>query len=169
MTSRRPLLFRSCLPAPAWSKVEVKVMPVAGGVSMLVGEGGNIGLTAGKDGVFLVDDQFAPLLPKIRTAGKSLSDRPIRFVLNTHFRSDRTGSNAALGESGAVILARDMLVGVRNRVKALVAQGKTLEQILAAKPSAPWDATYSTPDLTPDFFVGFVYRSLTEAKGAGSR
>src|SRR5215813_2821513 len=83
-----------------WSKVEVKVIPVAGGVSMLVGEGGNIGVTSGKDGIFLIDDQFEPLLPKIRTAVKTLGDGPIRFIVNTHFHGDHTSNNAKLYESG---------------------------------------------------------------------
>ena len=281
-----------------WSKVEVKVVPVAGGVSMLVGEGGNIAVTTGKDGVFLVDDQFAPLLPKIRTAVKTLGDGPIRFVVNTHFHGDHTGSNAQLGEAGAVIVAqenvrkrlgvervnsrtrertppappaawplvtyadgvtlylngdelevthvarahtdgdsivrfrkanvvhmgdtffngnypfidvdsggsidgviaaadrvlasidagtklipghgplgtkadlqtyREMLAGIRDRVKALIAQGKTLDQVIAARPTAQWDATWGKGFMKPDLFVGIVHRSLTEPKSSGPR
>jgi len=280
------------------SKVEVKVVPVAGGVSMLVGSGGNMGVTTGKDGTFLVDDEFAPLLPKIRAAVKTLGDQPIRFVLNTHFHGDHTGSNAPLAESGVVIVAhdnvrkrlglerlnprtgerappsppaalplitfaegvtfhlngddlevthvaaahtdgdsvirfrkanvvhmgdtffngmypfididsggsidgmiaaterilptldgstkiipghgplgtradlqafRDMLAGIRDRVKALVAQKKTLEQVTAAKPSAQWDEKWGKGFLGPDMFVSFVYRSLTEPKPAGTK
>jgi glyoxylase-like metal-dependent hydrolase (beta-lactamase superfamily II) len=283
---------------PDWSKIEVKVVPVAGGVSMLVGQGGNIGVTTGKDGTFLIDDQFAQLLPKIKAAVKTLGDQPIRFVVNTHFHGDHTGSNAPLGESGVVIVAqdnvrkrlglervdrdtkekippkppsawplitfadsvafhlngddvdvihvatahtdgdaiirfqkanvihmgdtffngmypfidldsggsidgiiaaadkglslsdaatkiipghgplgtkadlqkyRDVLAGVRDRVKTLVAQGKTLEQVSAAKPTAQWDATWGKGFMKPDMFVSFVYRSLTEKKPAGPR
>ena len=276
---------------PDWSKVEVKVVPVAGGVSMLVGQGGNIGVTSGKDGIFIIDDQFEPLLPKIRAAVKTLGDGPIRFVVNTHFHGDHTGSNAKLYESGAVIIAqenvrkrlgmerinpntkertppkppeawplvtyasgvnlylngdelevihmarahtdgdsvirfkkanvvhmgdtffngiypfidvdaggsidgiiaaadkvlamvddktkiipghgalgtkadlqtyRNVMAGIRDRVKALIAQGKTLDQIVAAKPSAQWDATWGKGFLGPDVFLSFVHRSLTE-------
>ena len=282
---------------PDWSKVEVKVVPVAGGVSMLVGQGGNIGVTTGKDGTFLIDDQFAPLLPKIRAAVKTLGDQPIRFVVNTHFHGDHTGSNALLGESGVVIVAQDnvrrrlglervdpgtkqktppkppaawplitfadsvafhlngddvdvihvpaahtdgdsiirfkkanvihmgdtffngnypfidvdsggsidgviaaadralslsdagtklipghgplgtkadlqtyrnLLATVRDRVKALVSQGKTLDEIVAAKPTAQWDATWGKGFMGPDVFVSFVHRSLTE-KPAGTK
>ena len=302
---RRSLLLSSLLVSSValaqdqdLSKVEVKVVPVAGGVSMLVGSGGNMGVTTGKDGTFLVDDEFAPLLPKIRAAVKTLGDQPIRFVLNTHFHGDHTGSNAPLAESGVVIVAhdnvrkrlglerlnprtgerappsppaalplitfaegvtfhlngddlevthvaaahtdgdsvirfrkanvvhmgdtffngmypfididsggsidgmiaaaerilptldgstkiipghgplgtradlqafRDMLAGIRDRVKALVAQRKTLEQVTAAKPSAQWDDKWGKGFLGPDMFVSFVYRSLTEPKPAGTR
>ena len=281
-----------------WSKVELKVLPVAGGVSVLVGAGGNIAVTTGKDGVFLVDDQFAPLFPKIRAAVKTLGDGPIRFVVNTHFHGDHTGNNAQLGEAGAVILAqenvrkrlgmergnsrtgertppappaawplvtyadgvtlylngdelevthvarahtdgdsivrfrkanvvhmgdtffkgsypfidvdsggsidgviaaadrvlasidagtklipghgplgtkadlqtyREMLAGIRDRVKALIAQGKTLDQVIAARPTAQWDATWGGGFMKPDIFVGFVHRSLTEPKSSGPR
>ena len=282
---------------PDWSKVEVKVVPVAGGVSMLVGQGGNIGVTSGKDGIFLVDDQFEPLLPKIRAAVKTLGDGPIRFVVNTHFHGDHTGSNAKLHEAGAVIIAqenvrkrlgmeridrdtkertppkppeawplityadgvalylngdelevthvarahtdgdsvirfkkanvihmgdtffngfypfidvdsggsvdgmiaaadkvlsiaddrtkiipghgplgskadlqtyRNVLAGIRNKVKGLVAQGKTLDQVVAAKPTSQWDATWGKGFMKPDVFVSFVHRSLTE-KPAGTK
>jgi len=280
-----------------FSKVEVKVIPVAGGVSMLVGEGGNIGVTTGKDGIFIIDDQFEPLLPKIRAALKTLADGPVRFVVNTHFHGDHTGGNAKLREAGAVIIAqenvrkrlgmeridretnktippkppeswplvtyvngvnlylngdelevthvapahtdgdsfirfkkanvvhmgdlffnggypfidvdgggsvngaiaavdqvlattddktkiipghgplankadlqtyRGMLVAVRDRVKALIAQGKTLDQIVAAKPTAQWDAKWGKEFMPPDVFVSFGHRSLTE-KPAGTK
>ncbi len=282
---------------PDWSKVEVKIVPVAGGVSMLVGQGGNIGVTSGKDGIFLIDDQFEPLLPKIRAAVKTLGDGPIRFVVNTHFHGDHTGSNAKLHEAGAVIIAqenvrkrlgmervdrdtkekippkppeawplityadgvalylngdelevthvarahtdgdsvirfkkanvihmgdtffngmypfidvdsggsvdgmiaaadrvlsiaddktkiipghgplgskadlqsyRNVLAGIRDKVKALVAQGKTLDQVVATKPTAQWDATWGKGFMKPDVFASFVYRSLTE-KPAGTK
>ena len=280
-----------------WAKIEVKVVPVAGGVSMLVGEGGNIGVTTGKDGIFIIDDQFEPLLPKIRAALKTLGDGPVRFVVNTHFHGDHTGSNARLKEAGAVIIAqenvrkrlgmerldretgktippkppeawplvtyangvnlylngdelevthvarahtdgdsiirfkkanvvhmgdtffnggypfidvdsggsidgaiaavdqvlasiddktkiipghgplgnkadlqayRSMLASTRDRVKALIAQGKTLDQIVSAKPTAQWDARWGKEFMGPDVFVSFVHRSLTE-KPAGTR
>ncbi|HEY1907683.1 MAG TPA: MBL fold metallo-hydrolase, partial [Myxococcaceae bacterium] len=116
-----------------WSKVEVKVVPVAGGVSMLVGQGGNIGVTTGKDGTFLIDDQFAQLLPKIKAAVKTLGDQPIRFVVNTHFHGDHTGSNAPLGESGVVIVAHD---NVRKRLGMERIDRDSKEKIPPKPPSA---------------------------------
>ena len=96
-----------------FSKVQIKVTKVAGTVYMLEGAGGNIGVSVGEDGVVLVDDQFAPLAPKIREALKGITDKPIRFVLNTHFHGDHTGGNAQFG-SEAPIIAQE---NVRKRLK----------------------------------------------------
>src|SRR5438132_606123 len=78
---------------PDFDKVEIKVIPVAGSIYMLKGAGGNIAVSAGEDGLVVVDDQFAPLAAKIRAAMKSISDKPVRFVLNTHWHGDHTGGN----------------------------------------------------------------------------
>ena len=77
-----------------FSKVEVKATKVAGNVYVLTGSGGNIGATVGDDGVAIVDDQFAPLAPKIQAALRQLSPKPVRFVINTHWHGDHTGGNA---------------------------------------------------------------------------
>jgi cyclase len=90
-----------------FSKVEVKTVPVAGSVSMLQGSGGNIAVLVGPDGVLIVDDEYAPLVPKIKAAVAKLSPKPIRFVVNTHWHGDHTGGNALLGTDGAVIVAQD--------------------------------------------------------------
>src|SRR5687767_10170280 len=86
-----------------WSKVEVKTAQLAPGVWMLEGAGGNIGISAGADGVFLVDDQYAPLTDKIRAAVAAISAKPLRFVLNTHWHGDHTGGNENLGKAGVLI------------------------------------------------------------------
>src|SRR5438046_7935672 len=90
------------MPGVAWaqqdfSKVEIKATKVAGNVYMLEGSGGNIGVSVGEDGIVIVDDQFAPLAPKIKAALKELTDKPLRFVLNTHFHGDHSGGNAQFG------------------------------------------------------------------------
>jgi cyclase len=92
---------------PDFTKVEITTVPVAGSVSMLVGFGGNIGISVGPDGAFLVDDQYAPLTPKIKAAVAALGNPPLRFVLNTHWHGDHTGGNENVGEAGAVIVAHD--------------------------------------------------------------
>ena len=91
-------------PQRDWSKVEIKATHVAGPVHMLEGLGGNIGVCAGPDGVFLIDDQFAPLTEKIVAAVAKISDRPIRFVLNTHWHGDHTGGNENFGKAGVPIV-----------------------------------------------------------------
>lgn len=284
-----------CLTAPPLAAqagldtVQIRTQRLAAGVHMLTGSGGNIGLSAGADGAFLVDDQYAPLTPKILAAIKSITDRPLRFVLNTHWHFDHTGGNENVGKAGALIVAHenvrvrmsteqfiaalnrrepaspavalpvvtfteavtfhlngdsiraihvppahtdgdaivhftranvlhlgdvffngrypfvdvssggsfegvisavatalrmsnadtkiipghgalatradlqtyhDVLAGVRDRIRPMIARGMTKEQVIAAKPTAQWDATWGTGFIGPDMFVGIVYESL---------
>ncbi|MGH7530160.1 MAG: MBL fold metallo-hydrolase [Gemmatimonadales bacterium] len=107
-------------PGSSWAQqnfdtVQVRSERVAEGVYMLRGAGGNIGLSIGADAVFVVDDQYAPLTPKIRAAIAALTDRPVRFVLNTHWHGDHTGGNEAMGKAGALLVAHD---NVRRRMSA---------------------------------------------------
>src|SRR5215212_7119519 len=67
-----------------FSKVEIKVTKVAGTVYMLTGAGGNVGVSVGDDGIVVIDDQFAPLAPKVEAALKAITDKPVRFIINTH-------------------------------------------------------------------------------------
>jgi glyoxylase-like metal-dependent hydrolase (beta-lactamase superfamily II) len=275
------------------SKVTVKVVPVAAGIYMLEGMGGNIGLSVGKDDAFIIDDQFAPLSAKIKAAVATVTPKPVRFVVNTHWHFDHTGGNEAMAGSGAIIFAhentrrrmsteqfiqafnmkipasptaalpvitfsdtitfytnddtvrtfhvanahtdgdaiilfrkanvihmgdtffngryplidvssggslpgmiaaantalamsntdtrfipghgplatrpdlvryRDMLVATRDRIGQLIAQNRTLEQVLAAKPLADLDATWGTGNIKPEQFLTIVYGSLTTSK-----
>jgi len=86
-----------------FSKVEIRVEKVAGSVYMLTGLGGNIGLSVGPDGVVVVDDQFAPLVPRIREAIRGITPQPVRFVLNTHWHFDHTGGNAPFAAEATII------------------------------------------------------------------
>ena len=86
-----------------FSKVQIKATKVAGNVYMLEGSGGNIGVSAGEDGIVIVDNQFAPLAEKIREALKGIVDKPVRFVINTHFHGDHAGGNAKFAETSTII------------------------------------------------------------------
>ncbi len=98
------LLFAtSALAQRDFSKVEVKAMPVAGSVYMITGAGGNIGISVGDDGIVMVDDQYAPLAPKIEAALKAITAKPVRFIINTHYHGDHTGGNEAFGKSAPLV------------------------------------------------------------------
>ena len=97
-----------------FSKVEITAVEAAPGVYMLQGAGGNMGLSVGPDGAFLVDDQFAPLSGKIAAAIEKVSKKPVRFIVNTHWHGDHTGGNEAFGAKDAIIVAHD---NVRKRLK----------------------------------------------------
>ncbi|HEY1911578.1 MAG TPA: MBL fold metallo-hydrolase [Vicinamibacterales bacterium] len=92
-----------------YSKVEIKTTKVGPNFYTLEGSGGTIGVLTGPDGVLMVDSQFAPLTDKIVAAIKQLSDRPIRFMINTHVHPDHTGGNENLGKMGVTIVSRDEL------------------------------------------------------------
>ncbi len=96
-----------------FSKVQIKVSKVAGNVYMLEGAGGNIGASVGDDGIVIVDDQFAPLAEKIQQALKGITDKPVRFIINTHYHGDHTGGNEFF-QKQAPIIAQD---NVRKRLE----------------------------------------------------
>lgn len=104
-----------------YDTVQVRPVELSKGLHVLFGAGGNIGVSVGDDAVFIIDDQFAPLTPKIVAAIRTLSDKPVKFVVNTHWHFDHTGGNENFGKSGAMIVAHD---NVRKRMST--------EQFMAA-------------------------------------
>jgi len=88
---------------PDTSEVKIETIHVTGPVYMLVGSGGNLGVSVGPDGVFLIDDQYAPLSEKILAAINKISTNQIRFVLNTHWHGDHTGGNEEFGKRAPII------------------------------------------------------------------
>jgi len=116
------ILFGACLFAATlasaqdqdFSKVQMKVSKVAGNVYMLQGAGGNIGASIGDDGIVIVDDQYAPLAEKIQAALKGITDKPVRFIINTHYHPDHTGGNEYF-QKQAPIIAQD---NVRKRLES---------------------------------------------------
>ena len=125
-----------CLAASAFaqqqdfSKVEMKVIKITEHVYMLQGAGGNIGVSVGDDGIVIVDDEFAPLVPKIREALKAITTKPVKYIINTHYHGDHTGGNAAFSHDGPII-AHD------NARKRLESGSKNA---FGATPPAPKDA-----------------------------
>src|SRR5256714_8181108 len=98
-----------------FSKVQIKATKVSGNIYMLEGAGGNIAASIGEDGIVMVDDQFAPLAEKIQASLKNLgiTDKPVRFVINTHYHGDHTGGNAPFSNAGSTVIAQD---NVRKRL-----------------------------------------------------
>lgn len=99
--------------AQDFDKVQIKTIKVQDNIYMLQGQGGNIGVSMGEDGVFLVDDQFAPLTEKIKAAISKIGGKDIRFVINTHWHFDHVGGNENMGKTGSVIIAHE---NVRKRM-----------------------------------------------------
>lgn len=127
-----------------FSKVEIKSEPVAGSVHMLTGAGGNLALSTGDDAAFLVDDQFAPLSARIKAAVASISRRPVRFVLNTHWHGDHTGGNEHFGRAGSVIVAHE---NVRRRMSSEQFTSFA-SQPIPASPKAALPVVTFTSDVT---------------------
>lgn len=115
-----------------FSKVQLKVTKVAGNVYILEGAGGNIGASIGDDGIVIVDDQFAPLAEKIQAALKGITDKPVRFIINTHYHGDHTGGNEYF-QKQAPIIAHD---NVRKRLETGGAAGNGGSVHMDVKPAA---------------------------------
>ena len=110
--------------------VSIEPVTVADSLYMLIGAGGNIGLFAGEDGVFMIDDQFAELSPKIVAAVDDLTGRKVDMLFNTHWHFDHTGGNEIFGKSGAQIFAHD-------NVRVLMSEPQTMSRFGMELPAAP--------------------------------
>lgn len=121
------LLASTCL---AQDEVQIETLEVAPGIYMLVGQGGNIGLCIGRDGPFMIDDQFAPLSAKIQAAIGALTDRRVRFLVNTHWHFDHTGGNENFGKAGAIIVAHE-------NVRLRMSSDQFIEAFQREVPAAP--------------------------------
>src|SRR5881392_502735 len=100
---------------PDWSKVQIKASKVSGNIYMLEGQGGNIAASVGEDGIVIVDDQFAPLVEKIQAALRGITNKPVRFIINTHYHGDHTGGNEPFSNAGSTVIAQD---NVRKRLES---------------------------------------------------
>jgi glyoxylase-like metal-dependent hydrolase (beta-lactamase superfamily II) len=125
-----------------FDNVEIHTLKVQGNVYMLVGAGGNMTVQVGDDGVLVVDTQFAELSEKIYAAIRKLSDKPIRYIINTHFHPDHTGGNATLSKLGAPVVGGNLGKAAYERGATIIAHENVLNRMQAA--SIPTPALPST-------------------------
>jgi cyclase len=132
---------------PNFDNVEIHVLPVQGNIYMLVGSGGNITLQVGKDGVLLVDTEYAPLADKILAAIRKISTGPIRYIINTHYHPDHTSGNENLRKAGSTIAGGNVegdLGAAASEGAAIIAHSNVLKRMSAPtgsqspSPSGGW-------------------------------
>ena len=128
-------------PAPFidWEKVQIKTTDLGHNTYMLEGQGGNITVAVGSDGIIMVDSQFAPLHDKIKAAIAKISPLPVKYLVITHFHGDHVGGNAAFHKDGATIVAHD---NVRLRMAAGSTNGLTGNRSQVAEADAIPTQTY---------------------------
>src|SRR5476651_1879367 len=114
-------------PSPDFSKVEIKTTDLGDNVYMLEGQGGNITVAVAKDGIIMVDGEFAPLHDKIKAAIATVSNQPVKYLINTHFHGDHSGGNAPFAKDGTVVIADP---NVKTRLAAGGVSGLTGATIL---------------------------------------
>ncbi len=112
----------AALPPPDFSKVEIKTTDLGDGVYMLEGQGGNITVAVAKEAIIMVDGQYAPLHDKIKAAISTISQLPIKYLINTHYHGDHTGGNEAFAKDGATVVAQE---NVKKRLEAGTTNGLT--------------------------------------------
>ena len=127
------LISTSAFAQQDFSNVTIKTIPVAKGIYMLEGSGGNIGLAVGDEGALLIDSQYGPLTGKILAAVSKITDKPVRFLIDTHWHSDHTDGNENFAKNGAVIVAHQ---NVRKRL----ASGQHMAAFGIDVPPAPQKA-----------------------------
>ncbi len=139
--------------APVNANAEVHVLPVQGNIYMLVGAGGNITVQAGSDGVLLVDTGLAGMSDKVLAAVRSISDKPIRYIINTHIHPDHTGGNEAIAKAGSTVAGGNVVgdIGASAGDQATVIAFQTiLDRMSSSNPPTPQGAwpteTYTTPE-----------------------
>src|SRR6202030_3738193 len=109
-------------PPPDFSKVEIKTTDLGDNVYMLEGQGGNITVAVAKDGIIMVDGEYAALHDKIKAAIAVVSNQPIKYLINTHFHGDHTGGNEPFARDGATVVAE---ANVKKRLEAGTINGLT--------------------------------------------
>lgn len=146
-------MLDAATPTPAyaqqtdWDAVEIVTEQVAPGVYVLFGRGGNIGVSVGEDGVFVIDDQFAPLTEKILAAIAAITSEEVRFVINTHWHGDHTGGNENLAGKGALVVAHENVLQRLSMDQVLERVGRPVTTTPAA-PKSAWPVITFTRDMS---------------------
>ena len=127
-------------PPPDFSKVEIKTTDLGDNMYMLEGQGGNITVAVAKDGIIMVDGQYAALHDKIKSAISTISNQPIKYLINTHFHGDHVGGNEPFARDGATVVSE---VNVKNRLAAGTTNGLTGVKTPPVSPAALPAKTYT--------------------------
>ena len=142
-----------------FDSVEIKIQPAQGHVYMLVGAGGNVSVQVGSDGVLVVDTQYAPLSNKILAAIRTLSNGPIRYIINTHVHGDHTGGNENIRRAGATIAGGNVALDIQDAGQGaqIIAHDNVLKRMSARGtqppvPSAAWPTSTFIGDDKKLFF-----------------
>jgi glyoxylase-like metal-dependent hydrolase (beta-lactamase superfamily II) len=137
-------IYSAISQAQDFDAVQIETVHVADNIYMLKGSGGNIGVIVGDDGVLIVDNQFAPLAPKIKAAIAEISDKPVKYVINTHWHGDHMGGNEVFGADGSIIIAH-------NNVRARMSTGQFMEhqqREVPASPQVAWPIVTFSDEIT---------------------
>jgi cyclase len=150
------LLFSGSLHAQDnLANIQIHVLPVQGNIYMLVGAGGNITVQAGKDGVLIVDTQYAPLSDKVLAAIRTISDGPIRYIVNTAYDRDHTGGNEPIRKAGSTIAGGNVSGDIQDAAVGaqIIAHDNVLKRMTSIAPGA-WPTSTFLSDLKKLFFNG---------------
>ena len=155
------ILLVSSIASCQKKEVVIKPVKITDQLYMLQGRGGNIGLFIGNDGVFMIDDQFANITPKILEAIKKITNKPVTYLVNTHWHGDHTGGNENMQKEGAVIISHEN-VRKRMSVDAMV-RGK----LKKAAPKSALPVITFTDDMMfhlngEDILVSHVHNAHTD-------
>jgi glyoxylase-like metal-dependent hydrolase (beta-lactamase superfamily II) len=134
---------------------DISAKKLADNFYMLVGPGGNIGVSVGEDGVYVIDDKFSRFADQIIYRIGEISNEPIRYVLNTHYHGDHTGANAEMKETGATIMAHD---NVRKRM-GMTFENKTFGRTVKAVDASLWP-TLTFSDTATLHFNGQTVKAI---------
>ncbi len=136
---------QSAAQADRFAAVKIKTTYLGNGIYMMAGSGGNMGLSTGPDGAFLIDDEFAPLSKKIKAAIGKVSKNDVRFLINTHWHGDHAGGNTNFGKGGAIIVAH-------NNVRKRLSKDQFMKAFNRHVPAAP---AIARPIITFSDEIGF--------------